>query len=76
MTLEQYAYLAEIIGVIVVIASLVYLARQLHQNNDLLAAQARYNLIERRNVLATSALDQYANEAMQRTFGLSPNGRP
>ena len=32
MTLEQYAAIAEIIGVILVIASLVYVARQLGQN--------------------------------------------
>ena len=35
MTLEQYAYFAEIIGVILVIASLIYVAQQLRQNNEM-----------------------------------------
>lgn len=65
MTLEQWAYLAEIVGVILVIASLFYVARQLRQNSDLLAAQARYNLVERRNAVAMR-VDQYALEAMHK----------
>jgi len=35
MTLEQYAAIAEIIGVILVIASLVYVAQQLRQNTEM-----------------------------------------
>jgi len=35
MTLEQFAYLAQIVGVIVVIVSLVYVARQLQQNTEM-----------------------------------------
>ena len=35
MTLEQTAYLAQILGVILVVVSLVYLARQLNQNTEL-----------------------------------------
>ncbi len=65
MTLEQYAYLAEIIGVILIIASLVYVAQQLRQNTDLLAAQARFNLIERRSSV-TARVDQYDLEAMHK----------
>jgi len=41
MTLEQFASLAEIIGVILVIASLVYVAKQLHQNTAAILAQSR-----------------------------------
>lgn len=41
MTLEQLAYLAEIIGVILIIASLVYVARQLRQNTDAQLATSR-----------------------------------
>ncbi len=40
MTLEQFAYLAEIIGVIVVIASLIYLAKQVRQNSKQLESQS------------------------------------
>jgi len=41
MTLEQYAYLAEIIGAILVIASLIYVARQLNQNTAMIRAESR-----------------------------------
>jgi hypothetical protein len=41
MTLEEFAYLAEIVGVILVIASLVYVAKQLRQNTDALHVQSR-----------------------------------
>ena len=41
MTLEQYAYLAQIIGVIVVIATLVYLAIQVRQGAQLLRSESR-----------------------------------
>ena len=34
MTLEQYAQIGEIFAAIAVIASLIYLARELHQNTD------------------------------------------
>ena len=45
MTLEQYAYLAEIIGAIAVIASLLYLAVQIRQNNAQDRATARYAFV-------------------------------
>ena len=41
MTLEQYAYLAEIIGVIVVVATLLYLSVQIRQGATLLRSEAR-----------------------------------
>jgi hypothetical protein len=41
MTLEQYAYLAEIIGVIIVIVTLIYLSVQVRQGADLLRSEAR-----------------------------------
>ena len=40
MTLEQFAYLAEIIGVVVVVVSLIYLAQQVRQNNKQLESQS------------------------------------
>ena len=41
MTLEQYAHLAEIIGVIVVIVTLIYLSVQVRQGADLLRSESR-----------------------------------
>lgn len=41
MTLEQFAYLAEIIGVILVVASLIYVAQQLRQNTAMMKAGSR-----------------------------------
>jgi hypothetical protein len=41
MTLEEYAYLAEIIGVIVVVVTLVYLSVQVRQGADLLRSESR-----------------------------------
>ncbi len=40
MALEQYAYIAEIIGVLVVTASLLYLAKEVHQNSKQLESQS------------------------------------
>ena len=47
MTIEQYAALAEIIGVILVIASLVYVARQLGQNTEMMRATASGQRVQR-----------------------------
>jgi hypothetical protein len=41
MTLEQWAYVAEIFGVILIIASLVYVAQQLRQNTNAQLAASR-----------------------------------
>ena len=41
MTLEQYAYLSQIIGVIVVVATLIYLSLQVRQGAALLRSEAR-----------------------------------
>lgn len=41
MTLEQYAYLAEIIGVIVIIFTLIYFAIQVRQGAELLRSESR-----------------------------------
>ncbi len=40
MALEQFAYLAEIIGVVMVTASLIYLAKQVRQNSKQLESQS------------------------------------
>ncbi len=41
MELEQYAYLAEILGVIVVVATLIYLSVQVRQGASLMRSEAR-----------------------------------
>jgi hypothetical protein len=41
MTLEQYSYLAQIIGVIVVIVTLIYLSIQVRQGAELLRSESR-----------------------------------
>ena len=66
MTLEQFAYVGELVAALAVVLSLVYLARQVTQNNKLLAAQARYNLISLRADIATSITDQYILEALHK----------
>ena len=42
--LEQLASLAEIIGVTLVIASLIYVGRQLHQNTEMMRAESRNSI--------------------------------
>jgi uncharacterized protein YceK len=44
MTLQQYAYLAEIVGLFLIIASLVYVGRQLHQNTEMVRAESRNSI--------------------------------
>ena len=66
MTLEGYAYLAEIIGVIIIVVTLIYLSIQTKQNNDFLAAQARFNLIERRASVSAAGLSQYVQESIHK----------
>ena len=46
MTLEQLAYLAEIVGVIVIVATLVYLAIQTRQNTHALRSASRQATME------------------------------
>ncbi len=48
MTLEHYAYVGEIIAALAVIATLIYIGRELRQNTEALQAQSRYNLISLR----------------------------
>ena len=46
MTLEQYAYLAEIIGVILVIASLIYVAQQLRHNTEVTLTESANSFVQ------------------------------
>ena len=45
MTLEQGAYIAEILGVIVVVVTLVYLSVQVRQGTELLRSESRQALV-------------------------------
>jgi hypothetical protein len=66
MSLEVFANIAEIIGVIIVVVTLIYLAIQTKQNNDFLAAQARFNLVERRASVSIGGLSQYMQESIHK----------
>ena len=43
--LEELAYVAQILGVVLVIASLAYVGKQLRQNSDALRAQSRHAVL-------------------------------
>lgn len=45
MTVEQLSYVADIIGVVLIIASLAYVARQLRQNTDAQLATSRAEMM-------------------------------
>ncbi len=45
MSLEYIANLAEVVGVILVIASLIYVAKQLRQNTNAIRAQSRQSVL-------------------------------
>ena len=46
MTLEDIAYLAEIIGLIVIVATLIYLAVQTRQNTDAIRTQSAQSILQ------------------------------
>ena len=45
MSLEYFANLAEVVGVILVVASLIYVAKQLRQNTNSIRAQSRQSVL-------------------------------
>lgn len=47
MTLEEYSYLAQIIGVVLVVASLIYVAQQLRQNTQMMRSSASAERVQR-----------------------------
>ena len=57
MSIEQLANLAEVIGVILVIASLVYVAKQLRQTNEALHAQSRQSVLTSSQAELLSLMD-------------------
>ncbi len=70
MTLEQFAYLAEIIAAVAVIASLIYIGNELRQNTEALQAQSRYNLITlRTSTIRALKEDRSFLEASHRFVG-------
>lgn len=54
MTLEDYSYLADIIGVVLVIASLIYVARQLNQTVEMLRINASHERLQRDTELSSA----------------------
>ena len=46
MTLQDWAYLAEIVGAIAVVASLIYVGIQIRDSNRVNQANARHNISE------------------------------
>lgn len=46
MSLEQLSYLADVIGVVLIVASLIYVARQVRQGNIFAKSQVRQRMIE------------------------------
>lgn len=57
MTVEQFANIAEIIGVILVIASLIYVARELRQNTDMMRVNASNERLKRDFDIVANLLD-------------------
>lgn len=57
MTLEEYAYLAEILGVIIVIVTLLYLSVQVRQGAVLLRSESRQALINNDRDVLLAYLD-------------------
>lgn len=58
MTLEELAYLAEIVGLFLFVASLIYVGRQLKQNTDMMKAESR-NSIQQNHQQEILALVQH-----------------
>ena len=46
MNWQMISTICEVVGVLTVIVTLIYLARQLRQNNELLKEQATYNMLQ------------------------------
>jgi hypothetical protein len=65
MELQQWAYLADIAGVVVVAVTLIYLARQVSQGNVLTRMQSRESLM---NQDLLSLQLQLADRDISRTF--------
>ena len=57
MTLEQYAYLAEIVGVIIVVVTLLYLALQVRQGAHLMVSGSRQALMNNDRHVLLAYLD-------------------
>jgi hypothetical protein len=57
MSLEQLADLADVVGVLLIIASLVYVARQLRQNTEMMRAAASSGRVERDYQIVSPIID-------------------
>ena len=70
MTLEQWSYIADIIGVILIVASLAYVARQLRQNTDAQLATSRQAMLAADLDLLSKSVD---HPEAARGLGKSPD---
>lgn len=70
MTLEQWSYIADITGVLLIIASLFYVARQLRQNTHAQLATSRQAMLAADLELLSKSMD-YPEAA--RGLGTSPD---
>ena len=61
MTLEQGAYLAEILGVIFVVVTLIYLSVQIRQGTELLRSESRQALVTN-DITSLAAEDELSAE--------------
>lgn len=57
MTLEQLAYVADVIGVLLIVVSLLYVARQLRQNIEMMRAAASSGRVERDYQIVSPIID-------------------
>lgn len=59
--LENISYVADIVGVVLVVASLIYVAKQLHQNTEMLRSNARQAALGAELDSLTSMIDYPVN---------------
>ncbi len=59
MTLEQYAYLGEIVAAIAVIASLIYIAQQVRQNTNMMRVSNSHNFVDSNMRLCTAVVTDH-----------------
>jgi len=55
--LEQFYYVGELIGVAVVVISLIFVGKEIHQNTNQLKASAANNWVELQNVMITGMVE-------------------
>ena len=57
MSLQELSYLADVVGVVLIVASLLYVGRQIRQNTAMMRVSASNERVQRDTELATSISD-------------------